>query len=100
MAFLERDIKARKQSFGIEIYDILNNNSTTTTTAAATISSSEIQKAFEQCQADIQHLESKVNSKMREMEAIDASSAGGGGGGGMGSVGGDGMETPGIPSTP
>lgn len=97
MAFLERDIKARKQSFGIEIYDILQSNAKTTTTASATISASEIQKAFEACQADIQHLEAKVNAKRQEMVAIDNSSAAGGANNNQGV---DDAETPGIPATP
>ena len=85
MVFLERDIKARKQQFGIEIYDILVQNSTVTTTASATISATQIQEAFEICQADIKALEAKVNRKREEMEAIDRSSginnaAGDGGG--------------------
>ena len=97
MAFLERDIKARKQSFGIEIYDILQSNA-----GDASASASEVQKAFEACQADIQHLEAKVNSKREEMVAIDNSSGGAGAtAGGSSSVGGvDDAETPGIPSTP
>mmetsp|Transcript_17665 Transcript_17665/g.30448 ORF Transcript_17665/g.30448 Transcript_17665/m.30448 type:complete len:135 (-) Transcript_17665:368-772(-) len=103
VVFLERDIKARKQQFGLDIYDILQSNSSTTTTAAATISASEIQKAFEECQADIAHLEGKVSSKKREMEAIDNSAGGAAAGtnSGSGSVGGmDDAEVPGIPSTP
>mmetsp|Transcript_7158 Transcript_7158/g.16267 ORF Transcript_7158/g.16267 Transcript_7158/m.16267 type:complete len:133 (+) Transcript_7158:293-691(+) len=101
VVFLERDIKARKQAFGIEIYDILQSNSTATTTASATISASEIQTAYEECQADIQQLENKVNSKRGEMEAIDRSSGVGGvGGSGVNSGGMDDAETPGIPSTP
>ncbi|KAL7528209.1 hypothetical protein ACHAXR_002326 [Thalassiosira sp. AJA248-18] len=98
VVFLERDIKTRKQAFGVEIYDILQSNSTATTTASATISASEIQKAFEACQADIQHLEAKVHSKQREMEAIDSSTAGGTGGSVNGGM--DDAEAPGIPATP
>ena len=95
MAFLERDIKARKQTFGIEIYDILQSNSGDDTSA-------EIQKAFEACQMDIQHLEAKVNSKRDEMVAINTSSGTGATGGQSSSGAGhmDDAETPGIPSTP
>ena len=100
MVFLKRDIKPHKQEFDIKIFDILQSNSSNTTTATAAILASEIQTAFEECQADIQHLEAKVNNKKREMDAIDQSSSGGGGG--SSSVGGgmDDGETPGIPSTP
>jgi len=90
VVFLERDIKSRKQAFGIEVYDILSQSS-------GGDSSAEIQRAFEQCQSDIQHLEAKVTSKRREMDAIDRSSAGGGRG--PGNVVDD-AETPGIPTTP
>lgn len=103
VVFLERDIKTRKQAFGIEIFDILQSNSTTTTTASATISASDIQKAYEQCQDDIRQLETKVISKRGEMEAIDRSSGSGGdgvGSSGINSGGMDDAETPGIPSTP
>ena len=94
MAFLERDIKTRKQAFGIEIYEILESNS-----GDATASATKIQEAYDQCQKDIRQLESKVNSKKGEMESIERSSAGGvGGGGGGGGI--DDAETPGIPSTP
>lgn len=90
MAFLERDIKTRKQAFGIEIYEILESNSGDAT--------AKIQEAYDQCQKDIRQLESKVNSKRGEMESIERSSAEGGGAGGAGGI--DDAETPGIPSTP
>ncbi|KAL3804150.1 hypothetical protein HJC23_013669 [Cyclotella cryptica] len=64
MVFLERDIKARKHAFGIQIYDILSMNNAAT-------SASEIQKAFDECQRDISNLEAKVSTKREEMEAID-----------------------------
>jgi predicted nucleic acid-binding Zn-ribbon protein len=66
MVFLERDIKARKHAFGIQMYDILSMNNASTST-------SEIQKAFDECQRDITALEAKVNNKREEMEAIDGS---------------------------
>ena len=100
--FLERDIKARKQEFGIEMFDILQSS--------PTLPSSEIQKAFDKCQADIQKLESKVNIKKKEMTAIEQSSSGNGDGGGGGgstvptfnsvTADMDEAETPGIPPTP
>lgn len=101
VVFLERDIAARKHALGVEIYDILQTNGPASSSSA----SDRVQRAFEECRSDIQHLEAKVNSKRGEMEAIDSSSGGGvgGGGGGVaaGGVGGmDDAETPGIPSTP
>eukprot|EP00578_Thalassiosira_sp_NH16_P020783 CAMPEP_0181103702 /NCGR_PEP_ID=MMETSP1071-20121207/15014_1 /TAXON_ID=35127 /ORGANISM="Thalassiosira sp., Strain NH16" /LENGTH=93 /DNA_ID=CAMNT_0023186809 /DNA_START=469 /DNA_END=750 /DNA_ORIENTATION=+ len=93
MVFLERDIKTRKEAFGIEIYDILK-------AGGAADSASEIQTAFERCQGDIGHLETKVRSKKDEMRAIDRSSAGDGGGTGAGAFDAGEAEAPGIPSTP
>jgi hypothetical protein len=72
MVFLERDIKARKHAFGIQIYDILSMNNAAT-------SASEIQKAFDECQRDISNLEAKVSTKREEMEAIDRHNNVGGG---------------------
>ena len=87
MAFLERDIKARKQAFGIVAFDILQSNS------------GDVQKAFEECRGDIQALEGKLKSKQREMDAIDASHGRTGAGGGGVGVGED-AEAPGIPQNP
>ena len=64
MVFLERDIKARKHTFGMQMYEILSMNNAST-------SISEIQQAFEECQRDIMQLEAKVRDKKEEMEAID-----------------------------
>ena len=68
MVFLERDIKARKHAFGIQIYDILSMNNASTST-------SEIQKAFDECAREISELEAKVGKKREEMEAIDGGGA-------------------------
>lgn len=106
--FLERDIKARKQEFGVQIFDILQS-SAAATADAATLSSSEVQQAYEACRADIQKLDNKVTVKKREMTAIEESGGQGGNGGGGGSsaptfdsVAGnmEEAETPGIPSDP
>lgn len=93
ISFLERDIKARKQTFGILAYDLLSAN------ADAAV---EVKAAFEACRAEISAMEEKVKSKKREMEAIDRSSGSGAGATSSGSVGGgaEDKEAPGIPSTP
>ncbi|KAL3781319.1 hypothetical protein ACHAW5_007173 [Stephanodiscus triporus] len=98
MAFLERDIKARKQAFGIIVYDILRSNSIASTTPSATISAADVQRAFEECRGDIEALEDKLRSKRREMEAIDGGHVGGGGG--AGALVGEDAEAPGIPQNP
>ena len=77
MVFLERDIKTRKHTVGIQIYDILSMNNASTCT-------SEIQKAFEECQNDIMELERKVSSKREEMDAIGGCVGGGSGVSGQG----------------
>jgi hypothetical protein len=107
MVFLERDIKSRKQAFGLEVYDILASNSMSSSTASASLCSEEVQVAFEKCKADIDALENKLHVKKMERDAIDNILAGGGagaasGGGTTGSgVGGmEDKETPGIPATP
>jgi len=103
MMFLEKDIKARKHEFGVQVFDILQKNAEGSATAAATISAADIQKAFEECQADILHLEGKVETKKREMENINQSGGGAGGaatGGSGANAGMDEPEAPGIPSTP
>lgn len=110
MVFLERDIKSRKQAFGIEIYNILASNSLSSSTASASLCSDEVQLAFDKCKSDIEALENKLQTKKLEREAIDNILAGGGvpgAGAGAGSAiegGGGGAiedkETPGIPATP
>ncbi len=98
MVFLERDIKSRKQAFGLEVYDILASNSMSSSTASASLCSEEVQVAFEKCKADIDALENKLHVKKKERDAIDnilAGTASGGDAGGM-----EDKETPGIPATP
>ena len=81
MVFLERDIKSRKHQFGILIYEMLSTNS------SASVSAPEIQKAFDECQAEILKLEVKLTAKQDEMRAIDRNGGGGVGGGiGCGSM--------------
>jgi hypothetical protein len=89
VAFLERDIKNRKHSFGIQIYDILQSNSKSSSSDTVFSASDEIEKAFEECKLDVELLEKKIDKKREEMEAIgdhhghhyEGGSGGGGGGG-------------------
>jgi hypothetical protein len=88
MAFIERDMKSRKQAFGIIAYDILKNTSITQTLPA------ELQKAFDEARGDIQAIEAKLVLKKSEMQALDnpqprPTTEG---------VGGEDAEAPGIPS--
>jgi len=83
VAFLERDIKNRKHSFGIQIYDILQSNAKASSSDTVFSASDEIQKAFEECKLDIETLEKKISKKREEMDAIgDHNHHGGGDAGG------------------
>ena len=92
MAFIERDMKSRKQAFGIIAYDILKSSSTPTQTLSA-----ELQKSFDEARGDIQAIEAKLVLKRNEMQALDnpqlrpTSNNDDG-------VGGEDAEAPGIPS--
>ena len=101
MAFLERDIKNRKHTFGIQIYDILQQSaasSSSPSTSDTVFSASEdIQKAFEECKLDIETLEKKIEKKREEMGNIgDGQQQGGGAEGSSGGgSGGDGESASG-----
>lgn len=81
MAFLERDIKNRKHTFGIQIYDILLASNMKASSSSDTVfsASDDIQKAFEECKLDIEVLEKKIEKKKEEMGAIGDHGGGGGG---------------------
>lgn len=85
IAFLERDIKARKQQFGLDIFEIMSANPSNVT---------DIQQSFDDAQGDVKHLESKVDAKRKEMAAIDQSTTSGA----NTSIVNDEAETPGIPN--
>lgn len=80
MAFLERDIKNRKHTFGIQIYDILLASNMKASSSSDTVfsASDDIQKAFEECKLDIEVLEKKIEKKRGEMGAIGDHGDGGG----------------------
>lgn len=104
MVFLERDIKSRKQAFGLEVYDILASKSMSSSTASTSLCSEEVQVAFEKCKVDIDALENKLHVKKKERDAIDniilaGGDAGAASGSGSGAGGMEDKETPGIPAT-
>eukprot|EP00986_Skeletonema_menzelii_P014387 scaffold9508_cov169-Skeletonema_menzelii.AAC.7 len=89
VAFLERDIKNRKHTFGIQIFDILQQASVKSSSTSDTVfsASEDIARAYEECKLDIETLEKKIDKKREEMGNI--------GDGGQGSVaegGGDGGD--------
>ena len=65
MAFLERDMKSRKQTFGIAAYDILNGS----TEVLETPLPAELQSSYDTAHGDIQALEAKLTLKKNEMPA-------------------------------
>jgi len=91
MAFIERDMKSRKQAFGIIAYDILKSSTPTQTLSA------ELQKSFDEARGDIQALEAKLVLKRNEMQALDNPQLRPTGNNDDG-VGGEDAEAPGIPS--
>ena len=71
VAFLERDIKNRKHTFGIQIYEILQSNAKSSSTSDTVFSASDdIQTAFEECKLDVETLEKKIEKKREEMVNI------------------------------
>jgi len=71
--FLEREIKSRKQSFGIEIYDLMeeleNDDS-----AAASDKEAKIRSVFDAARKDIAVIRAKMDCKKEEMAVLDAES--------------------------
>ena len=93
MAFIERDMKSRKQAFGIIAYDILKSSSTPTQTLSA-----ELQKSFDEARGDIQAIEAKLVLKRNEMQALDNPQLRRPTSNNDDGVGGEDAEAPGIPS--
>ena len=76
---MEREIKARKQEFGIEIYDLMalvEADSDLTTEAKE----AKIRAAFDQARKDIAVIEAKKECKVEEMAVLDAEAGMPGGG--------------------
>jgi len=77
---LEREIKTRKQEFGITIYDLmeeLENDSSLGTEEKE----SKIRAAFDAARKDIAVIAAKKECKKEEMSVLDAEAEAGGGGG-------------------
>ena len=65
MAFLERDMKSRKQTFGIVAYDILKGGSEVSEVPLP----AELQTSYEAAHGDIQALDAKLTLKKNELPA-------------------------------
>mmetsp|Transcript_141007 Transcript_141007/g.199743 ORF Transcript_141007/g.199743 Transcript_141007/m.199743 type:complete len:127 (-) Transcript_141007:67-447(-) len=72
--FLEREIKSRKQTFGVEIYDLMEeleaNEEISTTDKEA-----KIRAAFDQARKDIAVIQAKKECKKEEMSVLDTDAA-------------------------
>ena len=73
IAFLERDIKSKKQEFGIEVYDIINQSKANSTPDSETMK--QVLESYEKYQSQINEFESKVNSEKDEMEGQQQNTA-------------------------
>ena len=80
IVFLDREIKTRKQTFGIEIYDLMedleNNDSMPVQEKEA-----KIRSAFDAARKDIAVIQAKKEWKKEEMAVLEAESNVGTGGG-------------------
>lgn len=74
IVFLDREIKGRKQKFGIEIYDLmeeLESNNTLSTEEKET----KIRASFDAARKDIAVISAKKECKKEEMAVLEAESA-------------------------
>jgi hypothetical protein len=71
--FLEREIKTRKQMFGIEIYDLMEVLETDTSLDASE-KESKIRAIFDATRKDIAVIRAKKDCKTEEMAVLDAES--------------------------
>lgn len=71
--FLEREIKTRKQSFGVEIYDLMAELEASDMPAGD--KETKIRAAFDQARKDIAVIEAKKECKKEEMAVLDPEAA-------------------------
>lgn len=67
--FLEREIKTRKQAFGVEIYDLMAELEASDMPASD--KESKIRSSFDQARKDIAVIEAKKECKKEEMAVLD-----------------------------
>lgn len=70
--FLEREIKTRKQRFGIEVYDLMEQLETDTSNMSIQEKERKIRTAFDSARKDIAVIRAKIDCKRDELE-IDSS---------------------------
>jgi hypothetical protein len=71
--FLDREIQARKKTFGIEIYDLMAELETDETQDAAS-KEAKIRVVFDAARKDIAVFQAKKDCKNEEMAVLDAES--------------------------
>lgn len=74
IALLDREVKSRKQSFGIEIYDLMEQLELDTSLSMEQ-KEAKIRNAFDQARKDIAVIEAKKECKREEIAVLDAESA-------------------------
>ena len=73
IAFLDREIKSRKQAFGIEIYDLMEDLESNDNMAIQD-KESKIRSAFDAARKDIAVIQAKKECKKEEMAVLEAES--------------------------
>lgn len=73
---MEREIKARKQTFGIDIYDMMAELETNDTFSAEE-KEQKIRAIFDAARKDIAVFQAKKDCKLEEMAVMDAENGGG-----------------------
>lgn len=74
IVFLDREIKSRKQTFGVEIYDLMaevESDNTLSTTDKET----KIRTSFDGARKDIAVIQAKKECKIEEMAVLEAETA-------------------------
>ena len=83
MALLDREIKVRKEQFGVEVFDLLKNDSSegdhksgisgAVQSALSNVSQQEkdIQTCIDEAKADVALIEGKITSRRREIAALE-----------------------------
>lgn len=71
---MDREIKARKQAFGIEIYDLMDQLETDDS-LTATEKEAKIRAVFDGARKDIAVIQAKKDCKKEEMAVLDAENA-------------------------
>jgi len=75
VVFLEREIKMRKQQFGVEIYDLMESLEDDSELSVEE-KEGRIRLSFDRARKDIAVIQAKIDCKQDEMNAIDAGSDG------------------------